>query len=169
MGIKAVAFDLFNTVLDISDVSRESKKDYFDKIHDPAVDYIWQLNPDFMNAKLFHEDTASLINKIRETCTVITFSNCPIYMQKDLFKLKFPEITFDYKVPLTRLRTKKPRPESYEKLSRWFSYHVNPEEILVVTANKDFGDLEGAAAAGMKSLLIEPGDIQAVLDYLKIK
>jgi FMN phosphatase YigB (HAD superfamily) len=162
-----VIFDLFNTLLDISEVPLGARRDYQRKIVGDN-ETIEDLEEGFESSKFFMPEDK--LNKILEdiknrfNVRISTFSNCPISLQKILLK-NVPAI--EVGIPLAELGTKKPRQNAYEEVPEWFG--LPPEDILVVTANRKFGDLEGAASAGMKSLWIESGKISMVEDYLAQK
>lgn len=81
----------------------------------------------------------------------ITLSNNPIDYQID--QLRTSKINFDFMVPLESYHVFKPDVKAYQVACNLLQ--VAPEDALMVTANKDFGDLEGAASIGMPSVWID--------------
>lgn len=77
---------------------------------------------------------------------------------------------FDYVIDLAgRHRVYKPNVEAYRTVEKDLGF--KPAETLMVTANPGFGDIEGAAAVGMPSLVIRqpgtPQDIIALAEMLR--
>lgn len=87
---------------------------------------------------------------LRERYTVVTCSNGPCGMLAKL--CKFNDLRFDLITPLELRKVYKPNLQAY-----WTVFDVlgvEPSEVMMVTANEKFGDLEAAAELGMQSKLI---------------
>jgi FMN phosphatase YigB (HAD superfamily) len=69
-------------------------------------------------------------------------------------------------VDLAMCRVYKPHQAAYHCLCAWVGRP--PEEILMVTANPTFGDLEGAAAIGMPSQVIRHGYPNDVIELAEM-
>lgn len=143
-----IAFDIFGTIFDLNDVPREEKVEYLRHIKQETwmplkLPKTWEL----LNA---HPDSAYCLSKLREHHTVVTLSNGPLGLQTKLSKRN--GISWDAITPLEMRRVFKPQLTAYRMLSE--VYDFPPEEIMMVTANKTFGDLEAAERVGIQSQLI---------------
>lgn len=149
---KVIAFDLFGTVFDLSGVDRDEVRAYVEHVRKPKWSPLelpesWKELPAF-------PDAATGIWRLIQKFQVVTLSNAPQELQVDL--LHNARIGFHYLVPLERFHVYKPNPRAY--MAACVQLETDPADILMVTANEDFGDLEGAKAVGMESMLIRSGD-----------
>lgn len=146
--LKVIAFDVFNTVYDLAAVPREEIKAYVDHIQKPAWEKLrlpkrWRKLPAF-------PDAAEGIARLRTQFTVVTLSNGPADVLVDL--AKHNGIEWDAIVPIQLNRLYKPRLAAYMVAADMLD--IAPRRIMMVTANKTFGDLEGAKTLGMTPMLI---------------
>jgi 2-haloalkanoic acid dehalogenase type II len=157
--LKVIAFDLFGTVFDLSKVDRAEISAYVKQLRQD----VWQPLelPESWGDIQPHPDAKEGIQLLRKQYEVITFSNCPLDLQRHL--LAKAGIEFQFLFPLENYHIYKPNEIAYKTLSRYY-FAVKPEEIMVVSANKTFGDIEGARAAGMKSCLIRNGEPNTIID-----
>jgi 2-haloalkanoic acid dehalogenase type II len=147
-----IAFDVFGTVFDLSGVPREEVRSYvahvradtWSPLNLPAS---WENLPP-------HPDAVEGIAMLRRHHTVVTLSNGPMYLLAHISKRA--GITWDAIIPLEAFKVYKPHPRAYETVLDLF--RVPPRDVLMVTANKDFGDLEAAEKLGMQAQLIRDGD-----------
>lgn len=150
--MKVIAFDLFGTVFDFSGTPRNEIKDYAAQIRQPEwapliLPKSWENMPAFA-------DSAEGITKLRTTFFVVTCSNALLGLQAKM--CKHAGISFDALIPIELNRVYKPTPKAYMTICGVLK--VDPQDVLMVTANKDFGDLEASKALGMESVLIRDGD-----------
>lgn len=154
--IQVIAFDVFGTVFDLSGVDRQEIKDYAAHLRKPEWSPLhlpksWETLP-------AHADSASGIARLRERYTVVTCSNGPLGLLAKLSKHN--GISWDAIIPLELNRVFKPKPQAYLTVCQVMG--VEPENVLMVTTNKDFGDLEASVAVGMKSVLIRDEEIPTI-------
>ncbi len=159
MTIKVIAFDVFGTVFDLSAVNREEVKNYVKHIHGPT----WQplsLPESWRILKAF-PDAAKGIEMLRRKYTVVTCSNGPIDLLVALSKHN--DISWDMMIPIQMNKVYKPKSGAYITIGDLLK--VNCNEIMMVTANKTFGDLEASAALGMSSQLIrdDSSDVKTII------
>lgn len=73
-------------------------------------------------------------------------------------------IVWDLIIPLELVGSYKPHPDAYRAALKIFP-QFQPHQFLMVTANPTFGDIEGAAAIGMRSQVIrQPDHPQTIID-----
>lgn len=167
--LKAIAFDLFGTVFDMSATPREEIKDYLRQCVDPVWKPLelpdsWRQIPAFADAK---EGLARLGSKFQ----VVTCSNAPGPLTIGLFT--GCELHWDRITRLDQIKRYKPHPGCY--LHACNTAGVEPREAMMVTANPTFGpypfgDIQIAGAIGMQTRLIRnpggPADIIALAEEL---
>ncbi len=146
--IKVIAFDLFGTVFDLSKVDHQEIRDYAIHLSKPEWSPLhlpksWEHLP-------AHPDSAEGISKLREKYMVVTCSNGPLGLTAKL--LKNNKISFDAIIPLELNKVFKTNPKAYMTVCKVLD--IKPEEMLMVTANEKFGDIEASRALGMQSILI---------------
>lgn len=149
--MKVIAFDLFGTVFDLTGVDRQEIRDYAAHIRKPewsplVLPKSWESLPAFA-------DSRDGMMRLRSGFIVVTCSNAPLALQTRL--LKNADIKFDAIVPLEINRVFKPATAAY--ITLYEALKFEPNEVLMVTANEHFGDLEGSALVGMPSQLIRSG------------
>jgi HAD superfamily hydrolase (TIGR01493 family) len=146
--VNVIAFDLFGTVFDMSQTPQDEIKAYADHIRKPEwtplrLPTTWQSMPAF-------SDSRDGVARLREDFYVVTCSNAPLGLQISL--CKNADIQFDGMIPLELNRVFKTNPKAYLTICEVMD--IDPSRILMVTANKTFGDLEASSALGMQSVLI---------------
>lgn len=97
-----------------------------------------------------HPDAREGIAKLRERFIVVTMSNGPLGLLTKLSKHN--GISWDAIIPIEMKRVYKPNPVAYLTICDLLD--VQPSEIMMVTANEKFGDLEAAQRLGMWTTLI---------------
>jgi 2-haloalkanoic acid dehalogenase type II len=163
--VRVIAFDVFGTVVDFSGVDRSEVKDYVTLTRQPtwrplALPGSWSRLP-------AHPDSAAAVARLREAFTVVTCSNGPLRTLVPLSKHN--GIAWDAIVPLELARVYKPDLEAYKLLCNLF--YVATDQVLMVTANREFGDLEAARKLNMQAALVRDpagdfADLAALADYL---
>ena len=148
MTIKVIAFDVFGTVFDLSSVERADLKAYAQHIRKPewsplTLPKSWETLP-------AHPDSACGIERLKRKFIVVTCSNGPLGMLARLSKHN--GIAWDAIIPLELNRAFKPNLDAYLTVCEVLG--VCSTEVMMVTANKDFGDLEAADQLGMAPMLI---------------
>lgn len=146
--LKVIAFDVFGTVFDLSSVPHEEIKDYADHIRKPEWSPLklpksWEKLP-------AHKDSRMGIEELYLNYTVVTMSNGPVELLSKISKRNF--INWDFIVPLELKKVYKPDPKAYMMICEVFD--VQPSEVMMVTANEHFGDIEAATKLGMVPKLI---------------
>ena len=161
--LKVIAFDVFGTVVDLSGVPRDEVRAYVDHIRQPewaplVVPESWERLPAFA-------DSAEGIHRLREKFIVVTCSNGPLGFQTKL--LKHAGVQFDAIIPLELNRVYKTNPKAYMTVCEVLG--VEPSEVLMVTANEKFGDLEASRALGMEAVLIRgSGGPQTIVELAEM-
>ena len=149
--MKILAFDLINTLIDVSNVPREDLQAYADHLEyfRCTAHYIpWRCPDSIIEAPTF-SDVLNGLNVARmDGWYIVAMTNMPARSVIEWAEWKF--VRFNAIVPLEIVQTFKPHPLAYKALRMMFS----GDRVVMVTANKTFGDLEGAVAAGMESRLI---------------
>lgn len=160
MAIKVIAFDVFGTVFDLSWIDREEVKAYGDHIR--SVPWRPLTLPAHWNVIPAHADAFSAIRMLREKYTVVTLSNGPMRLLTELSKHN--GISWDAIVPIEMAQVYKPNPVAYTVVTDLF--RCMPSEVLMVTANKTFGDLEAATLLGMPSYWIDRKGGKTIYDLV---
>lgn len=163
--LKVIAFDLFGTVFNLSNTPRQEIKDYAHHLRQSIWSPLflpdsWLMLPTFPDSRVG-------IERLRKHYTVVTCSNAPTWFTIRL--LKNAGIEVDGICPLEMDKVYKPKLEAYKVITK--ITNCLPSEVMMVTANKDFGDLEGSALCGMQAQLIRyeghPKTIIELADKLK--
>jgi 2-haloacid dehalogenase len=160
--IKVIAFDVFGTVFNLSGVERSDLKAYAEHIKKPEWSPLhlksWETLP-------AHLDSATGISLLRHKYTVVTCSNGPLGLLSKLSK--YNDISWDAIIPLELNKVFKPNPKAYMTVCEVMG--VEPSEVMMVTANEHFGDLEASAALGMTPMLIRKDINSNIIDlYVKL-
>lgn len=171
MPIRIVLFDLFGTLVDMSGVPREEMADYARQIARPTWEPL--VLPASWNALNPFYDVGpglSALSKLPGVLTV-TLSNAPMAVQAALMSHNwlFVGAYMAFCFPVAMVGAYKPNPEVYRAALRVFP-ELSPDQFLMVTANEQFGDLEGAAACGMQTMLIRGDtglDVRSVAERVK--
>lgn len=146
--VKVIAFDVFGTVVNLDGVERKDIKAYIDHIR--KLEWSPLKLPQSWESLPAHPDAAEGIARLRSKFIVVTCSNGPLGLLTKLSKHN--RVSWDAIIPLELNKVFKPNPQAY--LTVCSVLDVKPEEVLMVTANKDFGDLEASNSVGMRSQLI---------------
>jgi 2-haloalkanoic acid dehalogenase type II len=146
--LKVIAFDVFGTVFDLSAVNRSEVRDYVRHIKQDE----WQplQLPSHWERLPAHPDSHLGIERLRQRYLVVTLSNGPLPVQMALSRHN--GICWDAIIPLEAVDVYKPNPRAY--MYAIDLLQVKPSEVLMVTANEKFGDLEASRALGMEAILI---------------
>jgi len=157
--IDVIAFDLFGTVVDMSGVPIEEMKDYAHQLRKFQRGGWEPLElPEHWGQLLAFDDAVEGLRMLSEEFRVVTCSNAPLGLQNSLALIN--GLPFDAIVPLEANRVYKTDPKAYLTVCQVM--RVKPENVLMVTANKDFGDLEASVAVGMQSVLIRDDKIPTI-------
>lgn len=157
--IKVIAFDAFGTLFNMEGVPEQQLRDYGDHLRKFYLTKHWtELKfptswiglPAFPDVK---EGIARLMNK--HICVLL--SNGPADLLHAM--LGHNGIVTDGIVPLEAYRTFKPDLSAYVTVCQLWK--VIPCEVMMVTANEHFGDLEAASILGMAPRLIRHEELQA--------
>jgi 2-haloacid dehalogenase len=145
--IKVIAFDVFNTVFRLDGRPKQEVYDYGDHIKkkwEPLkLPVEWETLP-------AHDDAAEGIARLRKKYMVATLSNGPLGLLAKVSKHN--NISWDAIVPLELGQVFKPSIGAYMLFVEVLGFKF--DEVMMVTANKTFGDLEAAQILGMKPQLI---------------
>lgn len=155
--VKVIAFDVFGTVFNFAGVDRSEIVGYVKRtrirpwvpLHLPKS---WEAMP-------AHPDSVEGIAKLREKHFVVTCSNGPLGLLAKMSK--HAGIDWDAIIPMELYRLYKPNPEAYLTVCKVLE--CEPSEVLMVTANESFGDLEAAESLGMQSVLIRGEEYPTIL------
>jgi FMN phosphatase YigB (HAD superfamily) len=153
-SIKVIGFDCFNTVFDMSSIPRESVANYVSGSLD-CKDESWRplyLPVEWYNLKA-HPDAALGIKSLRSKYIVTTMSNGPVELLSHISRTN--GIDWDLITPIELRKVYKRNPEAYLTLCDLFRVH--PREVMIVTANPTFGDVEVAGKLGMQYCIIRNG------------
>jgi 2-haloalkanoic acid dehalogenase type II len=150
--MKVIAFDTFGTVFNLAGVDHEDVRAYAHHIRKPEwsplrLPKAWETLP-------AHPDSAEGIARLRSKFIVVTCSNGPLGLLAKLSK--YNGVSWDAIIPLELNKVFKPNPRAYMTVCEVLG--VKPAEVLMVTANRTFGDLEASRALGMQAQLIRDGD-----------
>jgi FMN phosphatase YigB (HAD superfamily) len=152
----AFIFDTFQTVFDMAKVKKPELQAYGDHIRqydgsDANHPYAPLYLPESWRKLPAHPDSAYGISRLRHAgFTVCTMSNGPVDLL--IAASKHCGITWDAIIPLECYETFKPNRKAYESAIKFL--RLKPHEIMMVTANLEFGDLEGSRDVGMTQTLI---------------
>ncbi len=159
MKPKVIAFDVFGTVFDLSSVAKSEIAAYGRHIHKDVWEPL-ELPESWKDIKA-HPDSKEGIDRLRKNFQVVTCSNGPIRLLSHLSKAN--GLTWDALVPLEMRKVYKPNPLAYLTICGLMG--VECKEVMMVTANRTFGDLEAAQMLGMQPMLIrdEQSEIKNII------
>lgn len=151
MFVRVIAFDCFGTVFNASELPRESVKAYVNHvIANPTAATKFEFGPEWFKLPA-HEDAAPGIRKLRENGFIcVALSNGTKELIDHLSKAA--GIEWDLVIDLAKHGVYKPYSDAYKTVQK--ETGVRPENSLMVTANPDFGDIEGAMSIGMGTQVI---------------
>ena len=146
--------DLFNTFLNMGAVPKEELVAYGTHIkpwrypNPPEYKVLtlpdsWRKLPAFPDAKIG-------LDFLRRNHIVVTLSNGPVDLQKDV--CAYNGLEFDNYLDLSKRKVFKPHLDAYKTVFDY--YDVEPANVVMVSANKNFGDIEAAESLGMRGCLI---------------
>jgi 2-haloacid dehalogenase len=156
---KVIAFDLFGTVFDVSNVPKDEVREYVRQVKAEEwaplnLPLSWLELPAF-------SDAGDGIARLRRDFAVVTCSNLPLYLICAISNLS--GIKWDAVVPLEASRSYKPSVDAYSTVCGVMQ--CLPEEVLMVSAHADGPDVEGAPAAGFSFQLIRnPNCPQTIIE-----
>jgi len=148
MKPRLIMFDIFGTVFSLAGVPREEIRAYGEHIRKPewsplTLSESWKSLP-------AHEGAKEGIDELRKHAMVVTCSNGPLATQA--FLAMHNDIHWDAIMPLELWQAYKPELRAYQSVVNCLGF--KPDEVLMVTANETFGDLEAAKALGIQPCLI---------------
>lgn len=159
MSLEVIAFDVFGTVFDLSSVDRNEIREYINQIRQPEWKPL-QLPKSWEHLPAY-PDSVEGINLLRKKYFVVTCSNGPLGLLAKMSKNA--GVQWDAIIPMELNRVYKPNHKAYMTVCEVLN--VKPESVLMVTANKDFGDTEAAIALGMHATLIRQGNgLKTIID-----
>lgn len=147
---RAILFDVFGTVVDMSGVPREEIRAYGEHIRKPewsplVLPESWETLPAFPDA------TEGLLRLRDAGFIVVTCANGPRSLLHQISVNN--NLPWSYITPLEKMQVFKPSPQAY-----LFACHIakrDPSDCMMVTANvPGLGDLEVAAKLGMQTQAI---------------
>lgn len=155
--MKVIAFDVFGTVLDMSGVPKEELRDYGRQLkRDPWEPIVLPKSWETLPA---HPDAKEGLGRLRRDHWVVTLSNGPLELLMRVSKHN--DIRWDAIIPIECAKVAKPKPRAYEfavELLDVLTYGVVASDVMMVTANPGFGDVEAARALGMVPQVIRHAD-----------
>lgn len=163
MSIKCLAFDCFGTVFDMKSVPTEEIAAYVDHVR--RNDFTPYKFPDSWKFLRAHRDSAEGIRMLQEAgYKCVTLSNGDASLLATASESN--GIKWDHIIDLAKHRAYKPNNlDAYRSVEKDLGF--KPEETMMVTANPTFGDVEGAAAVGMHSMVIRHGYPNTIIDLAK--
>lgn len=153
MSKPVVAFDLFGTVYDMSNVDRAELREYGEHLrefYETGVYKPLRLPESWKDLDPFADSAEGIATLRRKGYVVVTCSNAPFDLQKKMLAKR--PLLFDGIAPMESVRVFKTHPAAYLQICDIWG--VPPSDVTFVTANKEFGDIESSAALGMKPALI---------------
>lgn len=162
--VKVLAFDLFGTVFDVSDVPREELQAYGDTIRAPEWQPFvwpkhWEKLPAFPDAEFGLRALQAL------GYYTVALSNAPLALAMRM--IANAELDFNAIIPLETQQLYKPNPGCYTFAQTLCG--VEREEFAMISANKSFGDIEAALSLGMHAQLIRNPDMpETILDLVRL-
>lgn len=157
--IKALLFDCFGTIFDMSGVPREDIANYVRQVKAPEWSQL--VVPDSFRTLTAHADVADGMRRlcITDDINLFAFSNGTHELISRLGHANELDDLWCV-LDLSFARMYKPRREAlaFALGAVWMTLPVaSLDEIAVVTANPMFGDVEMAAAFGVRSIVIRHG------------
>lgn len=146
--------DTFNSVYSMATARREEIEAYADHLRRFRESGAWVplKLPDSWREFAAWPDALDAIPMFQKSgCRCVTLSNGPIDLQIDLARRN--NMTWDWMVPLEAYHVYKPDVRAY--LAAIGLLKVDPRRTVMITANKDFGDLEAAEQLGMQTAWID--------------
>ena len=163
-GLTVAFFDCFGTVFDMSDIPREEIAAYVEHVR--REDFTpYEFPPSWYSLKA-HPDAAEGIRHLRYNCGLrcVAFSNGSWELISEISKAN--SIRWSGITSPAACQAYKPHPKAYESAVRMM--RVPAIQCLMVTANPTFGDIEGAAGAGMQSCVIRHGFPNNIIELAEV-
>lgn len=163
MSIECLAFDCFGTVFDMKSVPDAEIKAYVDHVR--KADFTPYDFPDSWKLLKAHADSAEGIKMLQAAgYKCVTLSNGDAGLLA--FAALVNGIEWDHIIDLAKHRAYKPNNlDAYRSVEKDLGF--KPDETMLVTANPAFGDVEGAAAVGMHSMVIRHGYPNTIIELAK--
>lgn len=153
MSKRVVAFDLVNTVLDVSRVPSADVRAYVKHIYAYRETGVYRklvVGHGWLKAEPFPEATEGLNLLKAKGFHVVTCSNLPADLQA-LLSVQL-DLPFHDIIDLARVEAFKTAEVCYRFVCS--VCNCGPADVVFVSANKDFGDIEASRAIGMTPALI---------------
>lgn len=163
-GINTVLFDCFGTVFDMSETPKAEIADYV--AHVRKEDFTPYTFPESWYALKAHPDAEEGIWHLRYNCNFrcVAFSNGSSELIKAISDAN--DIRWSGIISPAAIQAYKPNPRAYEQAVRMM--RVPAHKCLMVTANPTFGDIEGAAGAGMQTCVIRHGFPNDIIELAEV-
>lgn len=159
MTLKCIAFDCFWTVFDMADIPPAEIRDYVSHVR--RNDFSPYQFPDSWRQLHAWPDSSPAIARLQDYgYRCVALSNGTVDLVRYISESSF--IYWDTIIDLVAHRVYKPHLDAYRTIENDLGFR--PDECLMVTANPTFGDLEGAAAIGMKSQVIRHGKPNTIIE-----
>lgn len=155
---KVIAFDMFGTVLDVSQVPLAEKREYIKQVRTLPWEPL-KLPKTWLDIPA-HADAAEGLRQLRTKFDVVTCSNLPIPLTMELAGRN--KLVFDDFIDIAERRVYKPNIEAYKLICEVM--HVNPDEVLMITGNEGSPDLTAPKAIGMATRRIRGEDGATIID-----
>jgi 2-haloalkanoic acid dehalogenase type II len=163
LPIKCCAFDCFGTLFDMTPVPKSDIAAYVH--HVQRADFSPYTFPKSWYDLKAHPDVSAGILEIQSSGILcVALSNGSKELIEHLAIMNI--LAFDRVIDLVAHKVYKPHVDAYKTVHK--ETGVKPHETLMVTANPLFGDLEGAAAIGMRSQVIRHGYPNTVLELADV-
>lgn len=159
MAKVALAFDCFGTVFDMTTFDRELIRDYVNHVRTkPTELYVfpqpwWEIKA--------HADSAAGIKKLQEAgIRCFAASNGSVQLIDSISVAA--GILWNGITDFAKHGFYKPDVRAYTAITTQFG--LNAKDVCIVTANRTFGDVEGAKANGMMSQVIRDTELFPTLE-----
>ena len=147
--IKAIAFDCFNTVFVLHREHYDQVKDYSKHVN--KAEFTPYRFPDSWYELDSHADAVEGIRILREKgyyCVAMSNGSPDLILSNS----QRSGIIWDYIMDLAKHKVYKPNPDAYPLIQ--LETGICSENVLMVTANPTFGDVEGSQLCGMQSCIV---------------
>ena len=155
------AFDCFGTVFDMRGVPKSQVKAYVDHVRQPEWSP-YQFPPSWY-ALVAHPDAAEGLRMLKDRgifCWAFSNGNTELIE----FNSKKNGIEWDRIIDLSIPQVYKPHPEAYQYLKQ----EAHSRQLIIITANPTFGDVEGAASIGVGSRVIRHGHPNTIIELAEM-
>lgn len=158
--MKTIAFDLFGTIFDLSETPKEEIRDYGQQLSYFYKTGNWiplDLPSSWYKLKAFPDVKEGLEILRSKGYSVATLSNAPIGLTYHMSLHN--GLQWDVIYPLEIAKIYKTDRMAYESFCE--NLKLNPSDVTMVSANKEFGDLEAAKeSVSMNGALIRHEDAE---------